>query len=251
LGARGKTSRRDATEYDAFRKWKAYERQKVEKEAEKALKVADIVCEPAEIIPAEQDPNKKHNPRRRLRRAEWVREPINGYSAKHSDIARHVMGLKLAGEVMREAFASAASKFEISPVTVERLYYDKVELFDLAEQECITNGMKEYHQNLWICRTALSQAGPLAVQTLMDILEDPDATDSVRSKSAVAVLKMLDVDGSNNANPSEKIALEGLKLVREVTLTKMKGEESHIVEAEDAEIVEEDASEPRVDDQLL
>lgn len=250
MGEKGRTARQDWLKWNEFQKWQSELRKAAEDGNEDALKIAEQVCEPRDLIPIKQDYRKKHASRRRIAHTTWHRKPINGYSQRHSDIARHVMGLKYAGEAMKEAFESAAGKYEMEPHSVETLYYRKTELFNLAEMELLESAMKEYHQNLWICRTALSQAGPIAVDTLTEILKNKDASDSVKSKSAIAVLKMLDVDGSANANPSEKIVLESLKVVKQSMQNIQKGAESHIIDAEDAEIVEEDASESRADSQL-
>lgn len=243
--ARGIAANKD---WNKFQQQQRDIRQELEKTADASIAVADNLCEPVKIVPQ----GDKHTPysRRRSARKSWNRQPINGYSQIHSDIARHVVGLKYSNYPQREAFKSAAEHYDRSPVTVERLYFDKPTLFDLAEKELMENAITEYHQNLWVCRSALSQAGPIAVETLIDILEDDNASDSVRSKSAIAVLKMLDVDGSNNANPGEKIALESLSLVRASMEKIGKKEESHVIEAEDAEIIGEDASEVGTDGEL-
>ncbi|MHA2079530.1 MAG: hypothetical protein ACW99X_18225 [Candidatus Thorarchaeota archaeon] len=243
----GKSHANNKSDWNSYQKLQGQKRKAVEKTADAAVAVADVLCEPVKEKPKGTALDIR---RRRTGRHLWDREPINGYSQKHSDVARHVVGLKFSNYPQREAFKSAAEHYGLSKVTVERLYYDKPTLFDLAEKELVENAITEYHQNLWVSRTALSQAGPLAVETLCSILEDEFASPSVKSKSAVAILKMLDIDGSNNANPSERVALESLKLVRSVTdKIKEKGE-SHVIEATEVEIIEEDASEVRTDSEL-
>jgi len=223
-------------------RWNAYQKQRAEgrKDAEEKskdpLKIAEKVTKPVTIVPVRENPVGK---RRRAMHNQWHREPIDGYSLQHSNIARHVTGLRFGGEAQREAFESAGAKFGIKPHSVEVLYQRKKELFELAEHELMETAVREYHQNLWVSRTALSEVGPMAVDTLAEILEDPDASASVKSKSAIAVLKMLDIDGSANANPNERVALESLKVVRDVKLASMKEEESYVIDAEEAEIVEE------------
>ena len=215
-------------------------RKNINEEADEAIAYVKKVTEPVKIIPKRETPR---GDRRRASHQPWARTPLDGYSLQHSDIARHVTGLKYAGYAMREAFEDAAQKFEIKPHSVENLYYKKKTLFDLAEHEMMERAIKEYHQNLWLMRSALSQVGPVAVETLANILQNPDASMNVKSKSAIAVLKMLDVDGSSNANQNERVALESLKIIRDVTQSRIKEEESHVIDAEDAEILEDNECE--------
>jgi len=230
--------------WNAFQTEKKDNRLDAEERSKDAIHIADKVTKPVTIVPVRETSVGK---RRRAMHNQWQREPIGEYSLQHSNIARHVTGLRFGGEAQREAFQSAADKFDLKPHSIEVLYHRKRELFDLAEHELMETAVREYHQNLWISRTALSEVGPMAVDTLAEILEDPDASASVKSKSAIAVLKMLDIDGSSNANPNERVALESLKMVRDVKLASMKEEESHVrdIDAEDAEIVEEEKDEDR------
>ena len=233
----GKTSLHD---WNQYQKNQAQARIEANERAVEPLKVAEMVTAPVAITPVRETPVGK---RRREVHNNWHREPLDGYSLKHSDIARHVVGLRIAGEAQQEAFQSAGLKFGLKQHSVANLYVNKRELFDLAEHETMETAFREYHQNLWISRTALSGVGPLAVDTLAEILEDPDASASVKSKSAIAVLKMLDIDGSANANPNERVALESLKIVRDVKLASMKEDEGHVIDAEDAVVIEEIISE--------
>jgi len=230
--------------WNRFQKEKAQNRKDAAEKSKDPLKVADKVTKPVTIVPARTTSVGK---RRRVTHNQWDREPIDGYSLRDSDIARHVMGLKYGGEAMREAFASAAVKFELKPHSVESIFYKKRELFELAEQELMEMVAREYCQNLSMIRTSMSGVGLKAVDTIDEILDDPDASASVKSKCAIAVLKMLDVDGSASTNPNARVALESLKVVRDVKIASMKGEESHIqdVEAEDAVVVEEEEDEDR------
>jgi len=226
--------------WNEFQKDKKQERLDAESTMKDNLKVVSAITKP---IPEPKKRETAIGKRRRALHNRWDREPINGYSLEHSNIARHVIGLKYAGEAMKEAFQSAAEKYDILPHSVENLFYKKRELFDLAEQEMMELVAREYHQNLAMIRTAMSNVGMRAVDTLAEILDNPEASASVKSKSAVAVLKMLDIDGSANSNPSARVALESLKLVRDVKLANMKEADSHVVDAEDAEVVEEHESE--------
>ena len=228
--------------WQEFQKEKAENRKDAEEKSKDPLKVADKVTKPVTIVPVRTTSVGK---RRRVTHNQWDRDPIDGYSLRYSDIARHVMGLKYGGEAMREAFASAAVKFELKPHSVESIFYKHRELFELAEQELMEMVAREYCQNLSMIRTSMSGIGLKAVDTIDEILGDPDASASVKSKCSIAVLKMLDVDGSASSNPNARVALESLRVVRDVKIASMKGAESHVIDAEDAVVVEEEENEDR------
>lgn len=236
----GSTAKTDWTEWNEFQKWKAFERKTASEEAEKALEEANSVLEPSAIAPIRK---------RRDARKSWTRPPINGYSQKHSDVARHIASLRLANYTQQEAFESAAEQYELSPITVKHIFTDKPKLMQLATMELLETAHQEYLQNLWVIKTGLSDLGGKALRTLEKVIDDENASPSVKSKTAIAILKMLDADGSSNVNPEGKIALESLKIVREVT-NKIQEKDSHIVDAEDAEFVKDDESESGADSEL-
>ena len=210
----------------------------VTKEVEDALALSEQLTEPVK-----KEIRRKTNvgDRRRAAHGSWNREPLDGFSMDHSEVARRVIGLKYAGFALREAFEDAGKKYNLKPHTVENLYYKKKRLFDLAEVEHVGNAMREYEFNRAVCRTMLSQAGPMAVETLLEVMENEKSTPNVKSKVAIAVLKMLDLDGSASGKESgEAVATESLRLVREVVMNKNKEQESSIIDAEDAEILEEE-----------
>jgi hypothetical protein len=209
----------------------------VTKELVDALDTAESLTKPVKPEPT----NKRIMVKKRsLQIGAWEREPFEGYSEKHSNVARHVVGLKYSGEALREAFQNASEKYDLAANTIENLYYTKRRLFELAEQEHVENALRDYHSNLWICRTMLSEAGPRAIDTLLEVMDNRKSSPNVKAKTAIAVLKMLDIDGSSNANPTERAAVESLKLIRDMRKDITKEQESHIVEAEDAEILDEE-----------
>lgn len=179
--------------------------------------------------------------RKRANHNSWKRTPFKGYSAKYSDMARHIIGLKYSGYALKEVFDSAAEKYGVKWKTVENMYYGKKDLIDLAEVEHVGLAIKEYEFNRATCRTMLSEAGPLAVQALIEAMSDERATPNVKLKSATAVIKMLDLDGSaSGGQSSDAVAKESLKLVRDVLNQRKEEQESHIIDAEDVEFLEGD-----------
>jgi hypothetical protein len=200
------------------------------------------VEETSDFIPDEITKVAERNKRDKLiRRAEhnsWKREPIDGYSLKHSNIAREVIGLKYSNYALREAFKYAAEARSMSPVTIEHLYYNKRKLFELAEVEHIGNAIQEYNFNKAVCSTMLSQIGPRMVQVLADVAENPDSTQNVRLKAAVAALKLLGVGDSNSdgmGGKSAAVVSEALRSVKKIQ-DGIEGGDSHVI---DAEVVQE------------
>jgi hypothetical protein len=176
------------------------------------------------------------------------REPINGLSTERSNLIRHIVGLRYSGYSYREAFQDAAQSYELKPHTAENYYYKHRDAVDFAEQEHLENALKSYHNHLWAIRSMMSDAGPRAVKTLIGVMDDKKSSPNIRLKAAAYILKMINVDGSANASPSEHAAVEGLKLIKDLR-TEIKDEkDSHIVDAvaaDDAEIVGDDESEDR------
>jgi len=177
------------------------------------------------------------------------REPINGLSVDRSNMLRHIVGLRYSGCSYREAFQDASVKYEIKPHSVENYYYNHAKEVDLVEQEHLEYSLKSYHNHLWAIRSMMSDAGPRAVRTLIGVMDDKKSSPNIRLKAAAYILKMVNADGSASSNPSEHAAVESLKLIKDLREGIQEEKESHIVEAiqaDDAEIVEDDASEDRV-----
>jgi hypothetical protein len=203
------------------------------KEQKTAIQVAESMTDPASVVPR----GKKNG---RSNRKSRNRRPFKGHSDLHSEIARHVQALRFAGWTDREAFSDAAEKFDRSPVTVERLYYDKRELFELAEMEHVENALVEHQKAIISSRALMAKAGPKAVNTLEGIMDDPKASANVKKDAAMAILKLNNIDGSTSVTPNEKVAMESLKLIRDLAQSKEREEDSHII---DVTAVEEDESE--------
>ena len=201
-----------------------------------AFAVAERTTEPVAIVP-----KRKTNigDKKRTKHGRWERKPLDGLTIDKSNILRHVVGLRFSGEALREAFESAAKKYDIIPNTVEKYYYRHPEAIILAEEEHLTNAIREYHTNLWAVRTMMSEAGPAAVKCILEVMKARKSSPNVKLKAAQAIIKMIDVDGSANANPNESIAKESLKLVRDVINKREEESDSYVIEVTDVETVEE------------
>lgn len=172
---------------------------------------------------------------RRTKHGSWAREPLNGFTLKQSNMARHIIGLKYSNYTLKEAFAIVARETDTKEETVRGLYYKKKKLIELAEAEHVGNAIKEYNFNKAVCSTMLSQIGPKMVQVLADVADHPDASQNVRLKAAIATLKLLGVDDSNAGGThgkSPQVVSEALKNIKRITDGIDGGEESHIVDAE-------------------
>jgi len=197
------------------------------------------VEETADFVPDESTLKAEENKRIKLaRRAEhgsWRREPLDGFSLKHSNIARGVMGLKYSNYAFREAFQIMADQHEMKQHSIENLYYNKPKLFELAEIEHIGNAVKEYNFNKAVCSTMLSQIGPRMVQVLADVAENPESTQNVRLKAAIAALKLLGVADTNSGGvggKSPEVVSEALQSIKRIQDGVEGGADSHVIDAE-------------------
>ena len=168
------------------------------------------------------------------------RAPFEGISVKHSDILRHVVALNYAGRSRREAFEDAAQTFDIKPHTVETYWYRRPDMVSMAEAEHLESTLQTYHKNLWSIRSMMSNAGPRAVETLIGVMDDPKSSPNIRLKAAAYILKMINVDNSAGTSPTEVAAVESLKLIKEMRTDIADNRESNIIEADEAEFVEEE-----------
>jgi hypothetical protein len=222
--------------------WKNYKgRGDTRSDADIAHEVAARVTKTVAV-----EPEKRTTPagdKRKPVRGKTAHPPLNGCKLEQSDVIRHVIGMKYSGYTQVEAFASAGKEYDMTPSAVRSLVVRKQQATEIADSEHLERCLKAYHSNLWMVRTALSEAGPRAVRTLLEVMDSKDSSEATRMKAAVAVLKMIDVDGSSNANPSEKIASESLKLIKTIRTDIEQEKESHVVDCEDAEVVKDHASE--------
>ena len=203
-----------------------------------AHEVAARVTKPVPAAPPKRTTNA--GDKRKPVTAKERRPPLNGCKMEQSDVIRHVIGMKYSGYTQVEAFAAAGKEYDMTPSAVRSLVVRKQEATEIADSEHLERCLKAYHSNLWMVRTALSEAGPRAVRTLLEVMDSKESSEATRMKAAVAVLKMVDVDGSANANPSEKIASESLKLIKSIRTDIEKEKESHVVDCEDVEVVKDE-----------
>ena len=213
--------------------WSSYKDKPSEKEVEHAHEVAEKLTEPDVERPVKL--TRSGGKRREYGSSNM--EPLEGCSAEESDLIRHLIGLSFAGYTQREAFEKA----DINPNTATSLMRRRVDAVEQAKQEMLARCMNEYQANLWILRSALSEMGFRAVRTLGAVMDDPAATGHTKMKAATAILKLVNVDGgvSKNENNSPASFLVTLKDAR----TGIESDAVHIVDAEDAEVIDESEAE--------
>lgn len=160
--------------------------------------------------------------------------PFDGVSQTTSDRIRKAAALKLAGYSNN----AIADELEISASAATELRTKHPKAFDQATKEITEQAQLKYYQNLWIVRTAISEAGPRAVRTLCDVMDSTKATPAHRLKAADIILKLLDVDFSVS-NGKEELKEEIAQTIREARVL---ATPSTIIEAEDAEVIQDEGN---------
>jgi hypothetical protein len=201
---------------------------KLTKEQEDAFAVAERVTKPEKAIV-----KRKSNigDKRRARHNTLNRTPLDGCTELRSNMLRDIVSLHMSGSTLREAFKKTALIYDVIPNTVEKYYYKHKDAVILAEEEHLKSNSREYHHNLVEVKTMMSEAGPRAVETIIEVMDGLHTTPSTKLKAAQALLKMMNVDGSATANPKPVEKNESLVLVGQIV--NQKGDqESHVIDAE-------------------
>jgi len=168
------------------------------------------------------------------------RKPLNGCTQRQSDILRHVNAFRYSGYTLREGFEDAARKFDIQPITVENTWYHNPEGQRMAEKEHLERTLAKYHMNLVRVTDMLSDAAPLAVETLVSVMKSRKATPNIKAAAARDIIKLSKIEAAPPREKQTDPTLESLRLVRDITA--IKEGNSHLVDIEDAEIIEENES---------
>ena len=166
------------------------------------------------------------------------RPAFKSCSQRQSDVIRHVTALKFLGYTLREAFEDAARKFEIKPRSVENYWYQNPDGIKEADAEHLAAVLEKYHINMVRVTNMLSDAAPLAVETLKNVMKAKKASPNVKAGAARDIIKLARIEEAKPISQTENPAVEALRIARDITA--IKEGNSHIVEAEDAEVVEDD-----------
>jgi hypothetical protein len=157
---------------------------------------------------------------------------LPGCSKEDSDKIRELLGYKYLGYTQSDAF----ERVGIKPGSGAGWIVSRQEAYEMAEAELRERVIRSYNTNLWILRSGLSEAGPRAVRTLVEIMDNKKAPVGTRAKAAVSILKMLDVDQSATGNNMEKLSSEVAKAIKD---GREEVKSDRIIDADDAEVVED------------
>jgi hypothetical protein len=175
---------------------------------EKALAASDQIAKPFKVVERRKTPG---GSKRMLARnnTRW-REPLDGLDIKHSDWMRTIVAGRMAGKTIDEAAEMAG----ISTTSANNLIRRNHHAYDLAVQEVGTRYAEEYQINLFVLKTALSEVGIKALNTLVDVMDNPESAAGVRVKAAQAVLKMVNLDGSAGAGAKVNVEGDFIKILK-------------------------------------
>lgn len=209
--------------------WSAYKKtDKESKEIDEAFEFARNVDKPTK---AEQKSISPVRGKKAKAYGASVLPPLDGATQEESDIIREFVALDLAGY----SVAAAAEKAGVTTNKIEYLKRSRPKAIEEAEREIVVASQRRYHRNLWVVRTALTEAGPRAVRTLVNLMDDINVPANHRVNAAIAVLKMIDVDGSASTG-NESLKNEIASAIRDAR-EEIKSE--RIVDADDAEVIED------------
>ena len=158
--------------------------------------------------------------------------PFEGFSQEDSDKVRDYVAAEFSGYSQQACFEKAG-------IDVKKGYYfikTRNRAVEEAREEAAKRCIHRYHQNLWVIRTALTEAGPRAVRTLVDVMDDVKVSAAQRTRAATEILKMLNTSGSASTG-KEEIKFEIAGAIRDAR-AEVKSEKIVDLEAEDAEVVE-------------
>ena len=213
--------------------WSGYEKPS-EKEVEYALDTVDKLTTPEE----EGEIRLTRGGRKRWESGSSKRPPLTGCSKEESELIRHLVALRFAGYTQREAFKEA----DINPNTAVTIMRRSEEAVEEAKQELVQRCLNEYHTNLWMLRSALSEMGSRAVRTLGQVMDDKHEKGFNRMKAAVAILKLIDIKGDASTGKAGDVPAEFLVTLKDAR-TGIETEAVHIVDAEYEEGTDEDTDE--------
>lgn len=175
---------------------------------EQALAASEVVTKPFKVVERRKTPG---GSKRALARnnTRW-REPLDGLDVKHSDQMRTIVAGRMAGKTLDEAAEMAG----ISITSASNLIRRNQHAYDLAVQEVGSRYVEEYQMNMFVLKTALSEVGIKALNTLVSVMDDPKSAAGVRVKAAQAVLKMINIDGSATAGAKVNVEGDFIKILK-------------------------------------
>lgn len=162
-----------------------------------------------------------------------VLPPLVDCTQEQSTFIRDMVALEFSGY----SLSAIAEKLECEPSKLTYYRQNKPKALEEARKALAEEAQLRYWQNLWVIRTALTEAGPRAVRTLCDVMDSKNAAPNHRLRAAETVLKLVDVDFSVSSG-SEDLKFEIAETIRQAR-EESKAESILEVEAEDAEVIED------------
>jgi len=136
--------------------------------------------------------------------------PLDGLDIKRSNMLRKFMGLRLGGARLEDA----ASDLGVAASTISAIIHRHPDAYNQALLEIGSRFTEEYEMNMLRLRTALSEAGPKAIETLKEVMEDQDTAAGNRVKAAQAILKLLNIDGSASTGVTVNVKGDLVKFLK-------------------------------------
>lgn len=161
-----------------------------------------------------------------------VLPPFEGVSQQQSDVIREFVAYEFSGYSKRAA-ADKVGNYSTIMGTLERY----PEALEKARAEATSRCIMQYGQNMHIMRAALSDAGPRAVRTITELMDDRSVAAGTRLKASVELLKMLNVSGKASSG-SEEVKLEIAGAIRDAR-AEVKSDRIIVVDAEEVEVIED------------
>ena len=116
----------------------------------------------------------------------YVTRPLDGVSYDQSAAIRKIVGLRYSGF----SDAQIEKALELYSHYIWRYECKYPKAFEQARSELIKTALEEYHANVAFARAAVSEMGFKALETLFNIMNDPNERGVVRLKAAEKVLSL-------------------------------------------------------------
>jgi len=113
-------------------------------------------------------------------------KPLEGANYDKSAKIRSIVGLRYSGF----SDAQIEKALELYPKYIWRNECKYPRAFEQARSELIKTALEEYHANVAFARAAVSEMGFKALETLFNIMNDPNERGVVRLKAAEKVLSL-------------------------------------------------------------
>ena len=204
-----------------------------DKEVEYAHEVAEKLTEPEE----EKEIRLVKGGRKRQDYGSSKLPLLTGCTKAESELIRILVGHKFSGYTQIDAFELE----KVNPSATRSMIDRRDGAWQEAIQDHLSRCIREYQNNLWMLKSALSEMGSRAVRTLGAVMDDPKASGHVRMKAAVSILKLINIDGGASNGKDSDMPSEFLITLKD-NRTGIESDSVYIVDADGVEVLgDEDA----------